>query len=238
MQVSGYSPEALATNEIRVSSFRLDHEHELPIDSLEAWLSDHERERAKSFHFKNHRARYIRGRAVTRLLLAAHLNCSPGDLEFQNGEHGKPRLAGGELHFNLSHSLDRAVIAISRLPSVGIDIECFSRDVDIDGLSRRCFREVEIARYEGMTPEEKNRAFFWIWTAKEARMKASGEGFSLEPQKIEIEFESELPVRCLEPTDPACIVAPVLFSDGLVACTVACMSEFELVIEKRVVTLA
>jgi hypothetical protein len=63
-------------------------------------------------------------------------------------------------------------------------------------------------------------------------MKATGEGFSLEPQKIEIEFESELPVRCLEPADPACFVAPVLFSDGLVACTVACMSEFELVIEK------
>lgn len=237
MQLGGYSSETLAANEIRVSSFRLDHEHELPIDSLEPWLSDYERERAESFRFKNHRERYIRGRAVTRLLLAAHLSCSPGDLEFQNGEHGKPRLAGEELHFNLSHSLDRAVIAISRLPSLGIDIECFSRDVDIDRLSRRCFRKEEIARYEGMSPEEKNRAFFWIWTAKEARMKATGEGFSLEPKKIEIEFKGEFPDRCLEPTDPACLVAPVLFSDGLVACTVACMNEFDLVLDKSVLSL-
>ena len=236
-RVAGISSENLAPNEIRVSSFWLDNEDHLPLENLRPWLSAHEVGRAESFHFQNHRDRYVRGRAVTRLILAIHLGCAPSDLEFRNGEHGKPQLAGEELYFNLSHSLDRAVIAVSRLPRVGIDIECFSREVDVDGLSRRCFRDVEIARYEGMTPEQKNRAFFWTWTAKEARMKATGEGFSLEPQRIEIRFDGEVPVECIEPTIPRAYVAPVNFSDGLVACTVACTQSFRVRLEEKAVAL-
>lgn len=236
-RVAGISSENLAPNEIRVSSFWLDNEDHLPLENLRPWLSADEVGRAESFHFQNHGDRYMRGRAVTRMILATHLGCAPSDLEFRNGEHGKPQLAGGKLYFNLSHSLDRAVIAVSQLPRVGIDIECFSREVDVDGLSRRCFRDVEIARYERMTPEQKNRAFFWTWTAKEARMKATGEGFRLEPQRIEIGFDGEVPVECIEPTIPRAYVAPINFSDGLVACTVACTQSFRVRLEEKAVTL-
>tara|TARA_R110000850_G_scaffold60079_12_gene138195 strand:- start:3577 stop:4293 length:717 start_codon:yes stop_codon:yes gene_type:complete len=218
----------LGSDEIRVTPFSLDDEELLPLEIARQWLSDEERKRADAFHFENHGERFIRGRAVVRKLLSDYLDVTPDSLTFGTGERGKPFLIGEDLHFNLSHSLDRAVVAISRLPSIGIDIECFSRVVDIGGLSRRCFRDSEIKRLDNLGNDEKQRAFFWTWTAKEARMKATGEGFSLEPKKIEIEFEGEWPKACLEPLDPVAYVLPALFDDKAVACTVAATSPFRI----------
>ncbi|MEM7602621.1 MAG: 4'-phosphopantetheinyl transferase superfamily protein, partial [Verrucomicrobiota bacterium] len=190
----------LSRNEIEVTGFDLDDEEALPLNLARSWLSNDESERAEAFKFPVHQDRYIRGRGMVRKCLSAHLNLAPHDLHFVIGEKGKPYLAENELHFNLSHSEEKAALAISRLPSIGVDIEQFSRKVDIPALSRRCFRPSEIKRLEGLEDEALQRAFFWTWTAKEARMKATGEGFGLEPGKIEISFDGEWPDRCLAPT--------------------------------------
>jgi 4'-phosphopantetheinyl transferase len=152
---------------------------------------------------------------------------APGLIELVTEERGKPHLRSGELHFNLSHSEGSAVLAISQIPSIGIDIECFDRAIDVEGLSRRCFRPRERRRFAEMSEEEKQRAFFWTWTAKEARMKATGEGFRLEPQRIEIAFAGEWPEYCLEPSTPLAYVRPVVLPGLAAACTVAAMSPFE-----------
>lgn len=217
----------LADNEIEVTGFILDEEDTLPLDLAQSWLSPEEKKRSAAFKFPVHRDRYIRGRGMMRQCLSGHLGRSPESLDFILGEKGKPYLVGDELHFNLSHSEDKAALAISKLPSVGIDIERFDRQVDIPGLSRRCFRESEIARFEGLSGEALQRAFFWTWTAKEARMKATGEGFGLEPGKIEISFCGERPDRCLAPLDPSVFVAAVELHGFDAACTVAATSPFE-----------
>jgi len=216
----------LAADEIEVTSFALDDEALLPLDLAFQWLDEAERERAASFHFDEHRERYIRGRAMLRKLLSRHVGTSPSGLRFRVGERGKPDLPGAGVHFNLSHSNDRAAVAISRLPSVGIDIECFDRKVDVEGLSRRCFRPSECERLARLAGDERTRGFFWTWTAKEARMKATGEGFGLEPQRIEIAFSGALPRLCLEPRSPPAYVAPVRMPGVEVACTVASLSRF------------
>ncbi len=198
----------------------------MSLDLANSWLNQEERARAERFRFPVHRERFIRGRGMLRRLLAAYLETDPAAITFEIGEKGKPYLPGSAIHFNLSHSEGRAVLAVSRLPSIGIDIECFDRRVNVDGLSRRCFRESEISGLLELPEEEKRRAFFWIWTAKEARMKATGEGFSLEPQCIEINFVNGFPHACLEPCFPAAHVAPVFLPGGDAACTVAALSPF------------
>jgi 4'-phosphopantetheinyl transferase len=213
-------------DEIEVIPFPLEGEGSMSLDLANSWLNQEERGRAERFRFPVHRERFIRGRGMLRRLLAAYLETDPAAITFEVGEKGKPYLPGSAIHFNLSHSEGRAVLAVSRLPSIGIDIECFDRKVNVDGLSRRCFRESEISGLLELPEEEKRRAFFWIWTAKEARMKATGEGFSLEPQCIEITFENGLPHACLEPCSPAAHVAPVFLPDGDAACTVAALSPF------------
>ena len=219
---------SLEPDEIEVIPFLLDEEETLPVDEAIEWLSDEERARADAFRFPVHRDRFVRGRGMVRRVLGEHLGQSPASFRFELGNRGKPHLPGGELHFNLSHSVDRAALAVSRLPSIGIDIERFDRDVDIDGLSRRCFRQSECDRLAGLDEEARTRAFFWTWTAKEARMKATGEGFGLAPQKIEISFEGEWPEVCLEPASPRAYVAPVHLPDRGAACTVAATSPFRI----------
>ena len=149
-------------DEIEVIPFPLEGEGSMSLDLTNSWLNQEERARAERFRFPVHRERFIRGRGMLRRLLAAYLETDPAAITFEIGEKGKPYLPGSAIHFNLSHSEGRAVLAVSRLPSIGIDIECFDRRVNVDGLSRRCFRESEISGLLELPEEEKRRAFFWI----------------------------------------------------------------------------
>lgn len=218
----------LAENEIEVRGFCLDDDRDISLDVARSFLNEEEKERAGAFRFPALQDRYIRGRGMVRRCLGAHLHRDPADLKFVLGDKGKPYLENDELHFNLSHSEEKAALAISQIPAVGIDIEQFGREVDIPALSRRCFRESEIKRLEGLTGEDLQRAFFWTWTAKEARMKVTGEGFGLEPGKIEISFDGEWPHRCLAPLDPRVYVSAVRIPGFHSACTVAATHPFEL----------
>jgi 4'-phosphopantetheinyl transferase len=62
-----------------------------------------------------------------RTILAAYLNTTPRELAFSYARKGKPELApdfsGARLRFNLAHSRDHALLAVTRGLSVGIDIE-------------------------------------------------------------------------------------------------------------------
>lgn len=218
----------LAENEVEVRGFILDDDRDISLEEASSFLNEEETKRSEAFRFPILKERYIRGRGMVRWCLGAHLDRDPRSLRFTLGEKGKPYLENDELHFNLSHSEDKAALAVSRLPAVGIDIEQFSREVDIPALSQRCFRESEIRRLEKLEGEDLQRAFFWTWTAKEARMKVTGEGFGLEPGKIEISFEGEWPHRCLAPIDPTVYVSAVRIPGFHSACTVAATHPFEL----------
>lgn len=88
-------------------------------------------------------------------------------LEFGLNEQGKPFIKGMDgFFFNLSHSGDMAVCAISHNP-VGVDVEKTTRDCT--GIADRYFTddEKEIGREKGGS---------YIWTRKEAVAKADGRG--------------------------------------------------------------
>lgn len=100
---------------------------------------------------------------------------------------GKPYLPEGP-YFNLSHSGDKVVLLVSDRPS-GVDIEQispWSRAV-----ARRVFTQKEQAWLNAH--EEEDSAFFRLWTAKEAVMKALGLGFRLHPESFEISPEEDVP---------------------------------------------
>ena len=85
-------------------------------------------------------------------------------------EHGKPFITGmDDLHFNISHSGDYAICAVSDT-EVGCDIEK-TGELNMS-LAERFF-----------TPEEKSVIrssddFFKIWVKKESVIKCTGEGLS------------------------------------------------------------
>ena len=99
---------------------------------------------------------------------------APCDWCFQNGPHGKPAVAGMECppHFNISHTRNVAVCAVTTAGPVGIDAEPLSRGADVLRVLD-CFTTLE-ERASITQPEDA----VWLWTAKEALVKASGEGLT------------------------------------------------------------
>jgi 4'-phosphopantetheinyl transferase len=90
----------------------------------QAALPSGERRRAQEIQFAARRRRWVAARWVLRLALSRYLRRNPAELELVACEHGKPTLAGQtELRFNLSHSEDLALVAITAGNDVGIDVE-------------------------------------------------------------------------------------------------------------------
>lgn len=84
-----------------------------------------EAERAAAILPARSRRRWAASRWALRGVLARYLGEEPTAIELREGEHGKPRLAlpDGGLRFNLSHSGDLALVAVSATLEVGVDVE-------------------------------------------------------------------------------------------------------------------
>lgn len=149
------------------------------VDPGRAWesLSDEERRRAARHRFAVHRIRFVAGRASLRAVLSVYLGVSPSEVPLVVGAGGKPRLAGdGGLDFNLAHSEDVALVAVTRGRAVGVDVERLRRGVPYERLARRFFAPGEAEALRRIPARLRPAAFFACWTRKEAWLKASGYG--------------------------------------------------------------
>jgi 4'-phosphopantetheinyl transferase len=167
-------------------------------------LAADEHERANRFVFDRHRFRYIRTRAALRALLGRHLNVSPADVALTTAPGGKPFLADtrASLFFNVSHSGDLALIALTRGGEIGIDLEAVRpRADDWVALARRYFAAEEVEELESYTSADRVQAFFRGWTRKEAIVKLLGDGLRMPLDRFVV------------PLDETAI-APVRLSDG------------------------
>jgi 4'-phosphopantetheinyl transferase len=162
-------------------------------DDAQALLSDDERARQRSFVSPELRRRFGAARAGLRTLLGRHLDHDPRSLAFATTEFGKPRLAGdGQVHFNLSHCEERAVLAISDA-ELGIDLER-DRPLEHVDLAKRYFHRNEVAAITASRDEaEQRRAFFLVWTLKEAVVKALGTGLSTPLDSFEVAIGASPP---------------------------------------------
>lgn len=107
------------------------------------------------------------------------------------GRHGKPALAApARLHFNLSHSRDVGVVAISEDAELGVDIEQIRPMSDAAAMAAAYFTAAEQAALAACSTEfgdaARDRAFFICWTRKEACLKALGIGLYLATGGFEV----------------------------------------------------
>lgn len=119
--------------------------------------------------------------AALRQILATHLREEPGRIALVSGEHGKPRLPGGELEFNLSHSGEIALVAVGEHP-VGVDVERVQADRDPVGLAERALGDDDVRAVREASPEERGLVFHQRWARHEARLKCLGVGIFQEAQ--------------------------------------------------------
>lgn len=163
-----------------------------PITASEiACLSPPEKARAARFWAPRHRARYQRAHVKLRQLLASRIDCAASELVFVTDEYGKPRLVQAPaLHFNLSHSEDTAVIAVSEVCEVGVDVEILRDVPDAMALAACHFTPDERMGLLTAQADQVSRRFLQGWTRKEACLKAIGAGLTLAPSAFEVNFSS------------------------------------------------
>ena len=144
-------------------------------------LSGDEIARAARFVFERHRRRFIAGRAGLRRILAVEAGQPADRLAFDYSPAGKPSLLGdaSAVRFNLSHSDQWALVAVSRGGEVGVDIEKRRPLADVLRLAQTAFSPNEVRALQDVTPAEQQEAFFAGWTRKEAYIKARGDKLSL-----------------------------------------------------------
>jgi 4'-phosphopantetheinyl transferase len=114
---------------------------------------------------------------MLRKALGICLDRPPESLTFALGPGGKPELVESDgLHFSLSYSGDRCVIAISTEGPVGVDVEEIRELPELAGIVRSRFAPREAEEILALSGVQRLRAFYRCWTRKEAYLKAIGAG--------------------------------------------------------------
>jgi len=99
------------------------------------------------------------------------------DVTIGQQKNGKPYLPEHpHIHFNLSHS-ENMVLAVFAGAEVGCDIE-YTKEADLK-LAKRFFCPEEYEFLASLEGEERNSAFYRLWTLKESFLKATGMGMEL-----------------------------------------------------------
>jgi 4'-phosphopantetheinyl transferase len=103
-------------------------------------------------------------------------------LELTRSETGKPFIKNSHWHFNISHSGDYVVCAISDESEIGIDIQIY-KNLNINAYQRH-FTESE---WQQLTDApDSSKAFCQLWSQKESIMKADGRGLDIPLRTIEV----------------------------------------------------
>ena len=165
-----------------------------------ALLSEDERQRAAAFTRAWQYNQFVIGRGMLREILGRYLGVHGHDLRFCYGLRGKPALVmdvgSAPLYFNVAHSGERLVLAVTRIGEIGADIERLRGDIDVESMARRICTPHERARWRTLPPSRRPQALLRYWTRKEAYLKATGQGLA---QRL-----SELDVGAARPRGAAC----------------------------------
>lgn len=125
--------------------------------------------------------------------MMSRLGYDPVSFVIRYSRCGKPYISGPcSVHFNLSHSGQCVLCAISNKP-VGCDIEIISNNRRL--IAERFFTEKEVQQLNSVSvPDLRNELFYKFWTLKESFQKLTGLGFSLPLNSFSFDLTGEYPI--------------------------------------------
>ncbi|WP_175428235.1 4'-phosphopantetheinyl transferase family protein [Bacillus solimangrovi] len=128
---------------------------------------------------------FLLGRVLLKWALSNDIGIPINELTLYPDDYGKLYLKNHPLSFNLTHSGNMIACILSEGREVGIDVEFVPYDsLEVMDLM---FTEGERRFVESKTDIEKvQEAFYFVWTRKEAYIKAIGKGFSIDPKTINV----------------------------------------------------
>jgi 4'-phosphopantetheinyl transferase len=172
-------------------------------DRLEKLLSPDEVDRARRFQFERDRRRFTVARGALRTILGGYLQLNPMSIVFDYGPQGKPFLAPATsfIRFNVAHSGELALIAVSRERELGVDVEFVRSLTGAEQIADGFFSPREAAVFRSLPRDLVETAFFACWTRKEAYIKARGGGLSIPLDRFDVSLEPGKPAALLEVRD-------------------------------------
>ncbi len=164
-----------------------------------------EQKRADAFLLPEPRRQFILVRRTLRQLLGSYLNLPGEHISFCLNAFGKPSLPPPQagLHFNVSHSGEHALIALSRDAAVGVDIEQHREFSDMEGMAGMIWCQQDIHLWQQLPLDQRIPAFYRAWTCKEAISKALGRGLTLDFKRLRVGFSPDEDARIIA-MDPSC----------------------------------
>ncbi|MBA4186659.1 MAG: hypothetical protein C0467_01435 [Planctomycetaceae bacterium] len=196
-------------DEVRVWVIPLDNPPANEVELREC-LTDEEQERADRYKIAKPRHQFVTGRGLVRQILGNCLGIGPRDVPITYTGAGKPILASGGLHFNVTHTDAIALIALANSP-VGVDVEQVRKLANPAGLVERFFSVAECAAYRKLAPEWQMRGFFRAWTCKEAIIKTMGMSVTT-LSEFDVELDPERPPVLLAARHPELVAKRLTLS--------------------------
>ena len=147
-------------------------------------FDENEKKQIEGFDNEDYKKDFINRLFLKKNILSRHLNIPVNDVRLGKKEFGKPFLINSHygLDFNVSHTNDFFVCAISDLGNIGIDAE------EIVAINLEIAREFccnnELDDLSVGSNQSKLIKFYKIWTLKEAYLKAIGTGLNFSPKNV------------------------------------------------------
>ncbi|WLT31301.1 4'-phosphopantetheinyl transferase superfamily protein [Geothrix sp. PMB-07] len=112
-----------------------------------------------------------------------------GLIELEPDACGRPRALGAEgqpVSISTSRTTGARVVAWAERGRIGVDLECLAPSDALEAASA-CFLPQERAWADTLPLQERWHGHLLLWTAKEALLKALGQGFAFGLDQIELE---------------------------------------------------
>lgn len=169
-------------------------------------LAPDERQRHDRMAHESGRRQQLLARGLQREVLSRYEpSIAPADWRFERSAGGRPGLAlafaATGLNFNVAHTPGLVVIAVGRVPRIGVDVEASGKPMPLP-VARRYFSPREAAALDALPPEARPRRFLRLWTLKEAYLKAVGEGLPGGLDRMTFTLDEGAEIR-FEPGDGA-----------------------------------
>ena len=112
-----------------------------------------------------------------------HMDCEFNDLDLKFTPYNKPYFDNNDVKFNISHSGNIVVCALTKVDEIGIDIEEI-HTINIEGFKSQ-MTDNEWQRI--ISSENQLTDFFRFWTQKEAVIKSHGQGLTIPLKSFEVQ---------------------------------------------------
>ena len=144
-------------------------------------LTSKETAKQQRYKFAKDRHDALITRAFIRDLLSYYADIAPQDWQFEKGEKDKPEIINCPLplRFNISHTKNLIICAVTLEDDIGCDVENTGRSNDVLAIAERYFSPTESKELFALPVAQQRNRFFDYWTLKESYIKAWGLGLAI-----------------------------------------------------------